>query len=104
MLTKTLSHLVAVAVLIAAGVLAIQHYHQYQNKQAQHAVVVQKQQESLQQQIADIKQSTAAEYVSLQQSYNQAVAECQKGVTAYANLPAVTKQKLPVPTCPAPAK
>lgn len=92
-----------VAVTYAITTAAVNRYNVHQKqKQAQAVQMVTKAQAD--QEVADVKQSAASEYVSLQASYNNAVTECQKGVTAYAKLATLTKVLPAAPACPAPAK
>lgn len=88
---------VAAIVVIGAGVLSVQHYHKYQNKK-QATAISQAQTAKEAQYKADkaIIDLQAGEISRLQ-------GECQKGATAYAQLPVVSKTKATAPVCTTPA-
>lgn len=92
MLKKVLIIALAVAVLAGVGVLSVQHYRQYKNKQ-DHAKAVTAQNVAIEQK-AVIDHQTR-----LQAAYDKLYVECGKGKAAYDQLPALTKAKTPLPDC-----
>lgn len=91
-----------VAVVGGVATVATHRYEQHQKQKQAQAVPMIKLSDA-NKLVNDVKQSNAAEYTSLQASYNSAVAECQKGAVAYAKLATLTKVLPPAPTCPAAA-
>ena len=76
--------------------LSVQHYHNYVTEKARKAqTTAQKQIDEL----AKVKKDAELQYHVLVDKYNFTVAECQKGVSAYAQLPQTIKAKVPAPDC-----
>lgn len=86
----------AAVVVVGGAAAANSHYQDHQNKQHQ-AQVSQVEAVKKAQYAADKQQ-----FDVLATQYNSAVAECEKGVTAYGKLSAVLKVQTPSPKCPTP--
>jgi predicted negative regulator of RcsB-dependent stress response len=88
------------AIVVVLGVLAINHYKNYQNqKQAQATPMISVKESD--QRVEDAKAAAIVGYTS-NASFNQAVAECQKGSIAYGRLTTAIKNQTAAPVCPAP--
>lgn len=97
---KKLLIIVVVAIVVVTGLaVAEDHYKNYQNKQEAQApqLITVKQAD---QKVKDAVTAAGGEYQSLVVSYNQAVAECQKGVAAYAKLTSAQRVQTASPVCP----
>lgn len=96
---KLLKSLVVVAVIVAilgVGVAVAHQGNKYQNKKAHDQQLV------VDKQVADVKTAAAAEYSSLQASYDKLRIECEKGKAAHDTLTALNKAKAaatPAPVC-----
>lgn len=91
--------LIALVVVVSAGVsVASNRYHDHQKqKQAQAVVYVPK--SYADQQVTNVKTAAAGEYQSLVVQYNGQVAECQKGLVAYGKLTPAQKAQTAAPSC-----
>jgi predicted negative regulator of RcsB-dependent stress response len=96
MIKKLILTVVAVVVLAGLGVLVVRHYHQYKNQKAQAQATASKR---VVDQVAAAQNVAALKEAQLVADYNALEQECQKGVTAYGQLPAALKAKLPAPNC-----
>lgn len=98
---KLLLSAVAIVLVIGIGAAVAAHYQNTKNKNvvtSEPTVSVKEADKRVQ----DAKTAAGAEYQSLVVKYNTAVAECQKGVGAYAKLTAFVKGQTAQPVCPEP--
>jgi hypothetical protein len=96
---KLLTIAVFVVAIVGFGGLSVAHYKNYQNKHkvsVPATITVQ----AANQEVSQVKAVFASEKQDWITSYDQAVAECQKGVAAYGKLTHYQQSQTQAPVCP----
>lgn len=102
---KLLLLIVAVVAALAVcygGAVAIDNHYKSELKQKQAQAVPTISVKQSNANVEAVKVSAVGEYKALVVQYNGQVAECQKGLVAYAKLTPALKAQTPVPTCGTP--